>query len=212
MAVGRATPGIPVPFRPVTEALLVLDRERGLRDLPDVARRLSALERLVPTWSPGHDRGEATIPVIGDALLACLDAMRGDEAVVLALEDLHWADGETLELVEFLADNASTSHVAIVATMRPEPESALRVFRRLETRTRSTIIELRPLAGLEVSALVRDCLGGSVMPDVERFVDERCDGNPLYAEELLAGLRSSGSLAYGSDGWRVVTRITTRAG
>lgn len=208
VAVGRTSPGAPVPFRPLTEALLALDRETGVRRHGgDWERQLG---RVVPSWAPAVDTGEATIPVIGHALLACLAAAGDGRATVLALEDLHWSDDETLALVEVLADNVAAQRVLVVASLRPQPDAAHRLFRTLETRGVATILELPALADADVVALVRDCLGGTVMPDVERFVVERSDGNPLFAEELLAGLQSSQALVRGPDGWIVSSRITPR--
>lgn len=210
VAVGRATPGVPVPFRPITEALLALDREIGLRNRDDAAEWLPFMSRLVPSWVADRPLDETTIPMIADALLTCLESAVGDRAIVFALEDLHWADEETIALAEFLADNLSTSRVLLLVTMRPEPDHAQRRFRVLETRGTATVIDLSSLDRGDVADLVRNCLGGSVMLDVEQFVYERCDGNPLFAEELLAGLQSSGSLAYGPAGWSVTSRITPR--
>lgn len=210
IAVGRTSPGLPVPFRPLTEALLVLDRETGVRGRHHGREWQAQLGRVVPSWAPVVDTGEATLPVIGHALLECLEAAGRDGATALALEDLHWSDDETLALVEVLADNVASRSVAVVATMRPEPDAALRLFRALETRGAATVLELTALTESAVVALVRDCLGGTVMPDVERFVVDRSDGNPLFAEELLAGLQSSGALTHGPDGWVVSSRVTPR--
>lgn len=208
VAVGRATAGLPAPFRPVTEALLALERQYSIRSRTGAQVWARFLRPVVPAWGSADGAGETTVPVIGAALLRCLDAAGDGRPVLLVLEDLHWADAETLALVEFVADNAAASTVALVATMRPDPGEAVGIFRRLERRRSATVLELLPLAAHDVSTLVRDCLGGSVLPEVERFVVERCDGNPLFAEELLAGLQSSGSLHYDTGGWRADASIS----
>src|SRR5580698_677233 len=101
---GRATESaVPVPFRPITEALMGAARAGVVPDAPGIADYRAALGTLVPEWSrPGSGDAEVSPVIIGEALLRIL-AQPGRPGGLLILEDLHWADPETLAIVEYLA-------------------------------------------------------------------------------------------------------------
>src|SRR5262249_28217349 len=104
--------------------------------------------------------------------------------VLLVLEDVHWADASTLDLVGFLAHRLHDRRALLLATYRPgEPASADRMRRLAENVRRASTavgIELGPLELDEVTAL----LGGpSALTDA---IAARAEGNPFFAEELLA--------------------------
>ena len=58
------------------------------------------------------------------------------------LEDLHWADPETLAIVEYLADNIAAARVLCVATLRSEPSEAMNLLRSATARRAATAIEV----------------------------------------------------------------------
>src|SRR5204862_484744 len=113
---GRAVPGGGT-YRPVTEALA-----RALRTLPDAPRLdRAALRRLHPVG----DEDVPTVPavatadpavVLGEAVLALLVEQHGGHGCVLALEDLHWADRDTLDLLAYLTDAVDGAPVLLVLT------------------------------------------------------------------------------------------------
>jgi predicted ATPase len=111
VVMGRAVPAsASAPYRPVTEALLQLLRRCPLPDDPALAPWLPHLAVLLPeaavddraTHSSGWVDSQA---VRGEAVLQLLRRL-GADGLVVALEDLHWADPDTVSLVEYLADNA----------------------------------------------------------------------------------------------------------
>src|SRR5579864_7901776 len=94
---GRAVPSeVPVAYRPLAEALIEVARSE-LLETPDLRGFRAALGRLVPEWrgEPAGSPGESPV-VVAEALLRILRALGGVRAVVLVLEDLQWADPETL--------------------------------------------------------------------------------------------------------------------
>jgi AAA ATPase domain len=109
---GRAVPGAPLPFRPLSEALLVASR----RSLPTDARELAGfgpqLGRLVPDWPGGTTAltgpADGSPVLVGEAVVRLLRVLGRDTGCVLVLEDLHWADPETLAVVEYLASTLAT--------------------------------------------------------------------------------------------------------
>jgi predicted ATPase len=124
---GRAVPtGASIPYRPLTEALLQALRERTFPDDPGLTPWLPALRALIPTigGSEGDGRGDHAAPVRGEAVLQLLRRFAGATGLLLVLEDLHWADPDTLAVVEYLSDNLSAEAVLCVATCRSDTTSA----------------------------------------------------------------------------------------
>ncbi len=123
---GRAVPSPgPAPFRPIVEALLSALRVTGLPDAPELAPFRAALGRLVPEWrkAGSTDVGDSIV-VLAEGVLRLLRSLAGTAGCLLVLEDLHWADPETLAVVEYLADNLPSEPVVCLATIRTEEASA----------------------------------------------------------------------------------------
>jgi DNA-binding NarL/FixJ family response regulator len=112
--------------------------------------------------------------------------------VLLVLEDVHWADPSTLDLAVYLAQNLSDRSVVLLATYRAdEPSSADRIRRFAAGVRRSgaaLVLELGPLDPGEMAALL-----GDAPPAVRQEIAARSEGNPFFAEELLAAAGSAGS-------------------
>src|ERR1700680_2830377 len=99
---GRAVQtGNHIAFRPLTEALLAAFRATGPPALPELAPFRAALGRLVPEWHPasGMDHDPSAV-LVGEGLLRLLRAVGGSSGCVLVVEDLHWADPDTLAVLE----------------------------------------------------------------------------------------------------------------
>jgi class 3 adenylate cyclase/tetratricopeptide (TPR) repeat protein len=136
-----------------------------------------------------------------DAWRRFLERMAARYPLVLALEDLHWADAGLLDFVDHLADWA-TGPILILTLARPE---------LLETRPgwgggkrNYSAIFLEPLSEPECEAMVEDLLSSDLPPAVKRLVAERSEGNPLYAEEIVRMLIDRGVLrATEADGWEL---------
>src|SRR5712691_256339 len=109
-----------VPFRPFAEALLGATRAAGPPDAPELAAYRSVLGILIPEWSeegpPVADRSL----LLHEAALRLLRVLAADVGALVTLEDLHWADAETLALVEYLADNLAAEHLLCLATIRSD--------------------------------------------------------------------------------------------
>ena len=126
--------------------------------------------------------------------LALLTGHAAAAPVLLVLEDLHWADTSTLDLVVFLAHNLAERPVVLLATYRrDEPASAGRMRRLADGVRRSgsgLVLELGPLAPGELTALLA---ARALLPAaVTDAIVARSEGNPFFAEELLAGLAAGG--------------------
>jgi DNA-binding SARP family transcriptional activator/pimeloyl-ACP methyl ester carboxylesterase/tetratricopeptide (TPR) repeat protein len=121
--------------------------------------------------------------------LALLDGVAARTPVLLVLEDVHWADTSTLDLIAYLAHNLDKRRVLLVATYRAdEPESAERVRRLADSVERSgaaRTLELGPLAPTELAAII-EARAGPMPAALANAIVARADGNPFFAEELLA--------------------------
>ncbi|WP_158882758.1 helix-turn-helix transcriptional regulator [Amycolatopsis anabasis] len=125
-----------------------------------------------------------------DAVLGVLTEIAEHRPVVLLLEDLHWADGSTRNLLSFLVSRLRAQRLLIVASYREEDvhrrhplRALLAELVRLATVTR---FELRPLGPADARAFVEALADEPVPPDVVATVVERSEGNPFFAEELMA--------------------------
>lgn len=189
VAAGRAVPaGANTPYRPLAEALLQALRGRPLPAGRDLAAWLPALGAIVPTL--GQDAGIApsalTAAIRGEAVIRLLGALADPGGLVIVLEDLHWADPDTLAVTEYLADNLATQPVLCLATSRSEPPSAaLDLIRRLHDRRAVAQLALERLSASQVAAMIKACLPDAG-EDVAARVQHAADGVPFLVEEVLA--------------------------
>jgi tetratricopeptide (TPR) repeat protein len=203
--VGRAVDGGgSVAYRPLAEALLSTLRVSGVPPSPELEPFRPALGRLVPEWR-SEGAGEESVVVVAEAILRLLRVLAGTDGALIVLEDLHWADPETLGVVEYLTDNLGTEPVACVGTIRSEGRSAaFTLARALESRRTVTVVEVPCLPDEAVDAMAEACLGDETVPDeVRGALRSWADGLPLLVEDILATLVASGSLVRGGEGWHL---------
>jgi predicted ATPase len=201
---GRAVAaGSPVPYRPLAEALHSALRDGGPPDTAELRPFRSALGHLVPEWSVDEGHRDDTVVTRGEAVLRLLRVLGRDEGCLLVLEDLHWADADTLAVVEYLTDNLAPEPVAIIATLRPEQGDALALAHALRARHVATVVTVEPLGDELVSGMAEACLGGPTPTDVEELLRAHADGLPFLVEELLAALVDTAVLARSGEGWEL---------
>jgi predicted ATPase len=110
VTVGRGVPsGRSSPYRPLTEAVLRAVRARGVpAGEPELAPWLPVIDSMVPLpgLEPAAHRPPGGSPALrGEAMLRLMRWFAADLGLLVVLEDLHWADPETLDVVEYLADS-----------------------------------------------------------------------------------------------------------
>ena len=192
--------GAEVPYLPVAEAIRPLMAREDVRELLASARELWWL---LPGTALAEEhprrRGDPPPSQLGllQELLALLDTAAAAGPVVLVLEDLHWADRSTLDLVAFLAHNLSEQRVLLVGTYRGDELPAEHRLRRLVTGLLragvATRLELGPLGREELETLLFTRGGAPLSPAVTEAIVTRSEGNPLFAEELLAAAGQGGA-------------------
>ncbi len=204
---GRATPSASqVAFRPLTEALLSQFRDTGPPEDPELEPFRPIMARLVPEWRGNtSERADESIVLLAEAVLRVLRVLGRAHGCLLVLEDLHWADPDTMAVLEYLTDNLVSEPVACLCTLRSEESSsAFGVAASLTARRAASAIELSPLSGSAVSAMARACLDLASLPrEFDAILQECCDGLPFLVEELLAGAAGAGVVVQADQGWTV---------
>jgi DNA-binding CsgD family transcriptional regulator len=201
-----------LPYRPITEALMKVARSDGIPHAREISDYRPALATLVPVWgkaSGGH-QAEVSPLILGEAMIRLLSLYDG-AGTVLLLEDVHWADPETLAIIQYLADNLADKQILCVATLRnSEPSAGLDTVRSIHARRAAPVIELPRLTEPEVRQFAACCLDTREVPQalVSRLL-AGCDGLPFAVEEILAAAASSGEITQGPAGWHVNESITT---
>jgi DNA-binding CsgD family transcriptional regulator len=205
---GRAVPGThPVPYRALVEAFLAAFRGAPAPDSPELAGLGTYLGRLVPGWrgdqTVGGDaarRPDDSPMLLAEAVVRLLRTHGGGRGCLLVLEDLHWADPETLAALDYLGDALRAEPVLCLATARPEGGAA-ELLERLQRRDPTAILRIGPLAGDDVDRMVAACLATPTPAGLSAFVRTHGDHNPFLIEELLAGLFAAGTLRHEAGRW-----------
>jgi DNA-binding CsgD family transcriptional regulator/tetratricopeptide (TPR) repeat protein len=194
--VGRCVgDGPPVALRPLAEALLGGLRTSGHPITPELEPFLPALGRVLPQWRTLPRPVENSAVILGEGVLRLLRAVVGERAVVLALEDLHWADPDTLAVVEYLADNVRDQRLFLLATTRDEAGPARSTWRTLVGRGSVRELRLPALDADAATVMAVACVGGTPGRPLLDLVRSRAEGVPLLIEELVAaGLDAPGEM------------------
>ena len=172
------------PYRPFAEALLPAARHRPEASAEELIPYRSALGRVLPGWaasSPPEPGIDPTL-VLGEGLLLLLTRL-GPSGCLIALEDLHDADPESLALADYLASAIPAFAVLLVVTTR---DLSLDGLAQLASRPATVGVPLGRLTPAEVAQLVQ-----RVRPlpdDVAAEIVQRAEGLPLAATDLAASV------------------------
>jgi tetratricopeptide (TPR) repeat protein len=157
--------------------------------VPALLARCPGLEPRPPAGGDAEARFR-----IFDAVASFLRRAGESEALLLVLEDVHWADEASLALLGFVAGELRTGRVLIVASCRErEPQRRARglgAVVRLAQR-----VPLRGLARVAVAELVARATPGAPPAGLVARLHDLTDGNPFYLDEVLRVLRDEGRLA-----------------
>ena len=195
-----------LPYLPFTEALSAL-RTQCPEVVDDAVSTRPALARLVQQATgvpPADAGGEAARFQLLDGIAAVLaGAGRPGRPVVLVLEDLHWADSSSRDVLRFLVARLRDQHLLVVASVRTDDLHRRHPLRPLLAEWhRSPVVDrldLAPFTVEELREFTTAVAGGPLSPAVLDRVMTRSEGNAFFAEELMgAGPDASalpGSLA-----------------
>jgi len=205
-----------LPYQPLGEALQTLLSTLAPGELMNLpAWILAELARLVPELSEKLPGSIANPPAfqeeeqthLFEGVARFLEGLCSDGALVLILDDLHWATESTLQMIHYLARHLVAHPVLIVGTLRPEAveeQSALVSFQR--QLDREGLVQSWNLAGLSpqaIEALLAEMSGsGQAVAPLARRLYAETEGNPFFLIESLKALFESGLVSLEGGAWR----------
>ena len=151
---------------------------------------LPALSALLPGMAgrapaSGSSSGEVSPGIRGEALIQLLRRL-APRGLVIVLEDLHWADPDTVALMEYLGEHLDGESLLCVLTLRANRASAaLEVARRQRGRPGVLHLNLDRLSDEDMARMVHACIPGAEA-ELLRRVQASAEGVPLLVEDLLA--------------------------
>ena len=213
--VGRAVPfQSGLTFAPIVGALGPLVRssesEVLVADLP-------LLGRLWPDVAPTgtyEPVAAAEQSMLFESVARLLERAAAARPLVLLIDDLHWADSATQDLVAYLAARAGELALLLVTTFRkdelaerPDARRLLAGLRSLPGMQELVLAELSPTA---VDDLASALLTGPPPAGLSALLQERAAGIALFVRGLVLGLMESGALMKEGEGWTLATAAAVR--
>ena len=135
------------------------------------------------------------------------------KALVLVLEDLHWADESTVLLIEHLFSLIYRVPLLVCLLSRPEteaPAARLRDTALKDHERRYTDIRLNPLSPTECIDLMNNLLTIENLPSrTSQLILQKAEGNPFFLEEIMRTLLDRGAVRYESGSWKATSHIET---
>jgi DNA-binding CsgD family transcriptional regulator len=198
-----------LPLAPLIDALRTLARTMSRGELTEVlgpARR--GLGRLLPELDPGaglEERGTEPgadgiqVSQLLELVLGLLGRLSARRPLLLVMEDLHWSDQSTRELVSFLIRSLRGVRVVLLATYRSDELNRRHPLRPLiaswERLRTVQHVELRRFEPGEVAAQLGAILGTEPAGGLVDLVFDRSGGNAYLVEELAGVMRGGGDPA-----------------
>ena len=183
-----------LPYAPVVEALRALLADLGadrMRELigpswPDLARLLPGLGQ-----PAGDPPGQAMQTRLFELLLGLLGQLSDQLPLVLVVEDVHWADRSTRDLLRFLVRNLRRERVLLIVSHRSDEPQVTRLEPWLAELDRGPVqrLELARFQRAELVAQLTGILSAAPDADLADAVFARSQGNPFFTEELLEAMR-----------------------
>ncbi len=140
-----------------------------------------------------------------EALVAFFDELADQQPLLLVLEDLHWADPTSLELLELLPRRLASTRILVLATSRIEGRRGdlIRCIDTLRRQRAITEISLEPLPSDQVQRMLDALLQSPSSLAIASMIQRKTNGNPFFIEELVASIGPGGDTAWLSDELRV---------
>ena len=169
-------------FFPLREAVVEAAGLRGWRALHDLLGRDDHERRALSEIAEamGLRAEPASAVALFPAMRRLFEALASERPLIVVFEDLHWAEPTFLDLVDHLARGA-TGRIFLLCLARPD------LLERRPEWERQDELQLGPLSSSDLESLIVE-RAGSIAPDPLRRLVEVSQGNPLFAEQLLAAL------------------------
>ncbi|HEC34934.1 MAG TPA: hypothetical protein ENI39_00180, partial [Anaerolineae bacterium] len=202
-----------VPYQPVAEALRVYLRETPSPPLPLSLSPvwLAELSRLVPEVRESRPDLPEPVSVSGEAArqrlfeaVARLLSVNPANPLFFFLDDLHWADRSTLDLLHYLVRQLKNAPVWLVGTYRPEEVNLSHPLTRLrQGLSRDHLVNhlvLKPLSAEAVGEIALSLVGEEEGVAFGAFLYRESEGNPFILGETVSSLQERGVLCGGEGG------------
>ena len=165
--------------------------------IPVLGNLLVDAAPVLPPALPAGAARERIVSAVVDTLVAY--ASRGP--LLLAIDDLHWADDLTLAVLERL-DESVLGKLPLVIVVNYRSEEAGDTVRRLAQKPGNREVLLGRLAGAQIRALVGGMLSMSTPPEsLVNYIDAHSEGIPFFAAEYLRSLVAAGALIHEAGTW-----------
>jgi DNA-binding NarL/FixJ family response regulator len=146
-----------------------------------------------------------------ELIFAVLERLASDEPMLLVLEDVHWADQTSLELLHHLAHRAPSLRMLILATYRSdELHSAHPLRRLLGSLARDRVgeqLRLEPLNREETREMIRCMLRAEPDDSFAAAIWRRSEGNPFFVEQLVSAVAGFGELTPNAEAAATLERL-----
>jgi class 3 adenylate cyclase len=208
---GCSEADLALPYLPFLEAL---GNYLTSANVEEVGRELGPLRRELAHLFPQLERdapresGDATQAKLRlfEAIIAFLRIPAEQTGLLLILEDLHWSDASTRELLDYLTRRLRGMRILVLGTYRVDEMHRKHPLAHLIQAWRRTkaasVLELQPLPPDGIAGMVRAIFDESeITSEFRDFLHERSEGNPFVLEELLKAAIDRGDIYRTADKW-----------
>ena len=213
---GRCDEGAGAPYAPFAEALThyVTHADQQLLRAhvegygAEVARLVPTLtQRVGPLPAPTTADPDTERYLLLAAVVALLDAASAGRGVMVVVDDLHWADKPTLQLLCRVVGHATSTRLLVAGTYRDaELSVAHPLTEALATLRRDSAVAVLPLSGLDDTGVISfiESMAGHTLDDdgiaLAHSVYRETDGNPFFVAEVLRHLAETGAIVQDAAG------------
>jgi DNA-binding NarL/FixJ family response regulator len=203
---GASMQGATAPYGPLVAAL-----RSHLRSEPDALAECGPLVGHLAVLMPelGVPAEASDRATLFEAIRSAISRLSTDRPLLLVLDDLHWSDAATLDLLAGLAESLDELAVLVVATYRsdglPRDHGLRRLRNELRRAGRLDELVLEPLDPDDLRLLLASVLGEAPARPLVRAVHDRTAGVPFFAEELARALLAAGAVRPGRQGLELAT-------
>jgi class 3 adenylate cyclase len=181
------------------DAYIYLGHLLSIQLSPEERARMSALD-------------VETLKRYTSSVIGVIKGIAAGGPVVLALEDLHWADGPSIDLLLSLIPLANELPLFVVATSRFDRESeGWRLIAAVRDLFGDALIEIKldPLSGEDTRTLVANLLHLESLPkETREHILTKAEGNPFFVEEVIRMLIDRGAIERRDDRWVATARAS----
>lgn len=167
------------------------------------------LSRLAGALNSDQPASESQRLQVFSAVSQLLERISGERTLVLLLDDLHWADESTVQLLHFLFRQPRLKNLCIVGAYRQGASEVCDALDALSDRSprrdRIRSLTLQPLTMAEMQTTLDEGLGEHCSPGMVETLYGRSGGNPLFALQMLRLLRQEGRLQQSDEGWTILS-------